>query len=532
MNDYIIVGGGIGGLYFIDKLLDKGVVGKILLIEKTARLGGRVSSGGKFNYEIGAGRFHSKQEKLINLLKKYKYTEKDFYLLDNSSRFIPTKKYKKWYDLSWIFGKLVDASKKLAKGALLKLNVLELCEKYLSREIAEYLKGRYEYDSELVCYNAVDGMKAIVGDLSNENKFFVLKGGLEGLVKKMEKKIKQDGRVVIKKECYVEDVLCESGEGYLLKCLDGGVGGGVGGGREVEFRGRKVIFAIDKPGLMKINYFRPHREILNSVVTRPLLRMYAKFARGGGGGGDGVWFAGMGKVVTDDPIRYIIPINEEAGVIMISYTDGGSAEYWNRYLIKNGKEKLKKKIMEHIRKLFPGKVIPDPEYFESYYWENGASYWRKNKDSGVLYKKIMKLNRGRDIYICGESYSKRQAWIEGALENSSDVFDMCVSKIKGGKRRTSNKGKKKVKTAAKTLKKKVNVYTMAEVSKHNKQNDMWIVINGNVLDVTRWKNMHPGGAGILTSYAGKDATTAFVDRGHSNGAKKKMRSFIIGKLKG
>ena len=57
----------------------------------------------------------------------------------------------------------------------------------------------------------------------------------------------------------------------------------------------------------------------------------------------------------------------------------------------------------------------------------------------------MKLDRGRDIYICGESYSKRQAWIEGALESSSDVFDMCVSKIKGGKRRTSNKGKKKVK---------------------------------------------------------------------------------------
>ena len=35
MNDYIIVGGGIGGLYFIDKLLDKGAVGNILLVEKT-----------------------------------------------------------------------------------------------------------------------------------------------------------------------------------------------------------------------------------------------------------------------------------------------------------------------------------------------------------------------------------------------------------------------------------------------------------------------------------------------------------------
>ena len=72
---------------------------------------------------------------------------------------------------------------------------------------------------------------------------------------------------------------------------------------------------------------------------------------------------------------------------------------------------------------------------------------------------------------------------------------------------------------------------MTEVSKHNKQNDMWIVINGNVLDVTKWKDMHPGGSGVLTNYAGKDATTAFKDRGHSDGAKKKMRTFIIGKVK-
>ena len=59
---------------------------------------------------------------------------------------------------------------------------------------------------------------------------------------------------------------------------------------------------------------------------------------------------------------------------------------------------------------------------------------------------------------------------------------------------------------------------------------MWIVVNGNVLDVTKWKDMHPGGSGVLTNYAGKDATTAFKDRGHSDGAKKKMRSFIIGKV--
>ena len=41
-----------------------------------------------------------------------------------------------------------------------------------------------------------------------------------------------------------------------------------------------------------------------------------------------VWFDDMGKIVTNLPIKYIIPINYEKGVIMISYTDSKFAKYW------------------------------------------------------------------------------------------------------------------------------------------------------------------------------------------------------------
>ena len=49
-------------------------------------------------------------------------------------------------------------------------------------------------------------------------------------------------------------------------------------------------------------------------------------------------------------------------------------------------------------------------------------------------------------------------------------------------------------------------YTLEEVARHNTPKDCWIVIDGGVYDVTEFADMHPGGAGIIHDYAGKDVT--------------------------
>jgi len=45
--------------------------------------------------------------------------------------------------------------------------------------------------------------------------------------------------------------------------------------------------------------------------------------------------------------------------------------------------------------------------------------------------------------------------------------------------------------------------TLAEVQKHNSQGDSWTVIHGKVWDITEWIPEHPGGAAVLSQYAGK-----------------------------
>ena len=51
-------------------------------------------------------------------------------------------------------------------------------------------------------------------------------------------------------------------------------------------------------------------------------------------------------------------------------------------------------------------------------------------------------------------------------------------------------------------------YTREEVAKHRKSTDCWIVVHGQVYDVTKWLARHPGGARLLMHYAGEDATVS------------------------
>lgn len=49
-------------------------------------------------------------------------------------------------------------------------------------------------------------------------------------------------------------------------------------------------------------------------------------------------------------------------------------------------------------------------------------------------------------------------------------------------------------------------YTREEVAGHRKKDDCWIVLHGQVYNVTSWLKRHPGGARVLMHYAGEDAT--------------------------
>merc|ERR1719498_2147765 len=52
-------------------------------------------------------------------------------------------------------------------------------------------------------------------------------------------------------------------------------------------------------------------------------------------------------------------------------------------------------------------------------------------------------------------------------------------------------------------------YSLADVAKHTTKEDCWVVVNGQVLDVTKFLPDHPGGELAILTFAGKDATAEF-----------------------
>ncbi|EGR28161.1 hypothetical protein IMG5_182080 [Ichthyophthirius multifiliis] len=71
----------------------------------------------------------------------------------------------------------------------------------------------------------------------------------------------------------------------------------------------------------------------------------------------------------------------------------------------------------------------------------------------------------------------------------------------------------------------------SEVAEHNKEDDLWFVIENKVYNPTEYQNDHPGGPNVLINLGGKDATLKFDEVGHSQNAIKMLEKYLVGQIK-
>ncbi|CEP16182.1 hypothetical protein [Parasitella parasitica] len=76
----------------------------------------------------------------------------------------------------------------------------------------------------------------------------------------------------------------------------------------------------------------------------------------------------------------------------------------------------------------------------------------------------------------------------------------------------------------------VQNYTYEEVAKHNTRNDLYMIIDKKVYDITKFLDEHPGGDEILIEEGAKDASDAFEDVGHSPDARDMLKIYYIGEV--
>ena len=518
MFDTIIVGGGIAGLYSAYKLCQQGQ--RVAIIEKKNYWGGRVLSHNIDKnklYEAGSGRIANIHYKYLNLIRELG--------LDNLLNEIPNNKYPVLRGYTWnnrenglntylindneklnskfLINKIIKEGKKLSDQHLQTISFFNLAQLILSHDACQFLYDSFGYISELMELNAYDGVRMFKGDFSSKNKYFILKGGQSQVTDILSLEIeKMGGKMLIKTIC----------SGYKLKnniytvelkSIHG-----------VEYiKSNNLILAMTKKTLMKIEHLRPIFPKLNSVIGHALMRIYAVYPKNKKTGK--VWFENLPKITTDNPLQYIIPINYKQGLIMISYSDNYMADFWQSSVLLN---RLDKDIHRYLNQIFPNKLIPKPVYLKAHFWENGAHFFRPGYNSTRLYSQILRPFVNQNLFIIGETYSKRQAWVEGSLETAEDAIKIILNKQLGGLS-TSN------------LHDNLPQFSLSELSKHNTKEDAWISIDGYILDITKWIDNHPGGKSIMRGL-GKEYTKEWYKISyHDMGiALKYFPKYVIGKL--
>ncbi|CDR98114.1 cytochrome b5-like Heme/Steroid binding domain containing protein, putative [Babesia bigemina] len=72
---------------------------------------------------------------------------------------------------------------------------------------------------------------------------------------------------------------------------------------------------------------------------------------------------------------------------------------------------------------------------------------------------------------------------------------------------------------------------ISEVARHKSEHDCWSIYKGNVYDITRYLDIHPGGRQHLLEYAGKDLTEEFLRVHPWVNGEFLLKSLLIGELK-
>lgn len=409
--DIVILGAGIAGLRCGIELLRKRPSLQIVILEKYNYTGGRVvtyhktledarGKCSKLQWENGAGRIHSDHRKVLELLGKYGLHtiplddklayEEDGVLTNNI-----------FTDTMRLLSSAIDS---LSKEYLATHTLRDILEDLVGKQETDALALQFPYRAEVDTLRADLAIESFRDEMGTYKGYVVVKEGLSALIQAMVKDFQGRGGTVFlgHEVTHIE----KNGSLVLVKTKTKS--------GDVLWEAPCVISTLHSEACREISLFKSWKT-LDYLKMEPLVRTYAVFPTEKGK----VWFSDLPKLASSSLLRFFIPMNPSCGTVMISYTDGNDARKILGILNTMGEEKLGDMLVEQARKSFPDKRIPDPLFFKAHPWTSGCTYWLPGTyDPYEESKKSLKPFSDTNLYCCGESFSTRQAWMEGALEQA------------------------------------------------------------------------------------------------------------------
>ena len=362
LYDTIVVGGGIAGLYCALRESDEG--NRCLLLEASHYWGGRIKTHYEPQYEIGAGRFHKSHKRLFSLIKRFDLTpipiDDRMDYLDPKDGLLP--------HVETYLQEMVSRMK--LKDSMRNQTFYEYCVNLLGKEEADHFVNALGFH-EPYYKNAYDYLVALRTDFV-QGDYFILKEGMGELCQRIRKEIK--GPCLLNHR--VESI---RREGKIFK-VDG-------------YRTKRVVVTIPPSLFRHFPILDPFKEVVGQLKQGPLLRVYAKYNT----------FPLSFTATTEMVSRHIIPIRD--GIVMIAYVEDKDIHPF----LEKGQLKSEKEIRKVLEPIHQSLNLEEPEWIKPYLWAIGTHAWKPGA--------IPSIPLIEGITICGEAFSERQSWVEGALES-------------------------------------------------------------------------------------------------------------------
>ena len=429
--DTLVVGAGVAGLTTALKLLTQHPDRKVVVLEKYGKLGGRAMTFKKdipgvahVQWENGAGRIHASHKRLLSIVKHYDLhtapisPDAEFRRCNHRGCVKPNPDH--FEELIHTF---ITPLQSLSKHTLGSHTLLQVANEIHGPERAKALFDQFPYYTEVHNLRADLALKTFAAEMGTREGYSVLIEGFSALIDALAADIRTRGGHIRPRHTLktYKEIRDDDGTFSHIEAAVEIYNADTKETTTHTLKVRRLILALHAEALRKLKPLRTWTP-LKYLGSAPLVRIYAIFPKGKNGR---VWFDHMPRTITTNTLRYVIPINPDKGIIMISYTDGLDTRPWFKLADSadpDAAAALQKKLMDEVRRTF-GPDIPEPTYLKAHPWSVGTTYWKPGTyDVTGMSRAAHKVSP--HVFVAGEAISLNQAWIEGALESVETLLDL------------------------------------------------------------------------------------------------------------
>ncbi|HEX6868594.1 MAG TPA: NAD(P)/FAD-dependent oxidoreductase [Candidatus Limnocylindrales bacterium] len=300
----------------------------------------------------------------------------------------------------------------------------------LSAEAARYVADAFGYDSGIRALNAGDGIEFMLGGGAPAGEARVPVDGMDRIPGELVARFAARGGIVRRQHRL--DSLVPVDDGVRLTFS----------GATID--AARAVLAVPVPALRAIVAASPvmqtptYRRILGSVEPFPAIKLYLWYER--------PWWRPTVRGIrstTDMTIRkvfYLDTAPDSSAALLAMYTDGRHVEPWRETWDgatagSPASAAMLTAVRDQLRALHPAiPDIPEPAGSAVMFWggdplETAWQFWRPGEISDDVIDLALQPQPDVPVYLAGESFSRSQSWVEGALETAGLVVERLLGRV-------------------------------------------------------------------------------------------------------